>query len=275
VDTDKDGVYDYLDRCPNTPMGVKVDQNGCPADADKDGVPNYLDRCPDTSVGVKVDGYGCPADADQDSVPDYLDRCADTPRGVNVDMVGCPLDSDMDGVPDYLDKCPNTPEGVRVDKDGCPTDSMAIGIVETGIADTEITPAPKKELTTLKIEFDVNSCDINPKHQKEISRFVESIKKAPGGRVVIKGYAEQFGKEEKNVQLSYKRADALRKKFVEMGIASDRLRIVGHAHLQASSSPAKSSNRRAEAMIDYTEKQWEDILIEELKRQSEVKRKSK
>ena len=28
-DTDGDGVYDHLDRCPNTPAGAKVDENGC------------------------------------------------------------------------------------------------------------------------------------------------------------------------------------------------------------------------------------------------------
>jgi len=31
VDSDGDGVVDRLDRCPNTPAGVKVDANGCPA----------------------------------------------------------------------------------------------------------------------------------------------------------------------------------------------------------------------------------------------------
>ena len=30
TDTDKDGVPDYLDKCPNTPKGVKVNFEGCP-----------------------------------------------------------------------------------------------------------------------------------------------------------------------------------------------------------------------------------------------------
>lgn len=30
TDTDKDGVADYLDKCPNTPDSVKVDGSGCP-----------------------------------------------------------------------------------------------------------------------------------------------------------------------------------------------------------------------------------------------------
>ena len=89
-------------------------------DSDKDGVPDYLDKCPDTPAGVAVDAQGCPLDSDKDGVPDYLDKCPGTPLGVKVDKVGCPLDSDGDGVPDYLDKCPDTPTGVKVDQNGCP-----------------------------------------------------------------------------------------------------------------------------------------------------------
>ncbi|WP_146191061.1 hypothetical protein [Sphingobacterium athyrii] len=29
-DQDQDGVEDAVDRCPNTPIGVPVDQYGCP-----------------------------------------------------------------------------------------------------------------------------------------------------------------------------------------------------------------------------------------------------
>lgn len=59
ADSDNDGVADSKDKCPNTPAGVAVDQNGCPLDADNDGVPDYLDKCPDTAANVVVDKEGC------------------------------------------------------------------------------------------------------------------------------------------------------------------------------------------------------------------------
>lgn len=121
-DTDGDGVFDHVDRCPDTPMGVKVDGVGCPVDSDRDGVPDYMDACPDTPRGVTVNSKGCPADADGDGVPDDKDRCPGTPRGIAVDSSGCPVDSDGDGVPDHKDACPNTQRGVPVDKFGCPLD---------------------------------------------------------------------------------------------------------------------------------------------------------
>ena len=91
-----------------------------PADTDGDGVTDDMDKCPNTPSGVKVDDTGCPIDSDGDGVADYLDKCPNTPAGAAVDASGCPLDSDGDGIADYLDKCPNTAKGTRVDNSGCP-----------------------------------------------------------------------------------------------------------------------------------------------------------
>jgi OOP family OmpA-OmpF porin len=37
-----------------------VDSNGCALDSDGDGVPDYADKCPDTPRGLKADENGCP-----------------------------------------------------------------------------------------------------------------------------------------------------------------------------------------------------------------------
>jgi outer membrane protein OmpA-like peptidoglycan-associated protein len=127
-DEDGDGVKDKKDRCPGTPRGAVVDENGCPRDGDGDGVPDGIDRCPDTPAGYAVDASGCPVDSDGDGVNDALDRCPNTPKGAVVDEQGCPVDSDGDGVPDGLDRCPGTPAGAVVDAQGCPVDSDGDGV---------------------------------------------------------------------------------------------------------------------------------------------------
>lgn len=58
-DADGDGVCDEQDQCPDTMVGVTVNEQGCPLDADGDGVPDHLDKCPDTPKGLKVDPDGC------------------------------------------------------------------------------------------------------------------------------------------------------------------------------------------------------------------------
>jgi len=96
IDSDGDGVVDSMDKCPNTPAGVKVNKNGCAIDSDNDGVADYLDKCPNTSAGVKVNKNGCAIDSDNDGVADYLDKCLNTPSGMKVDKNGCAVSFNFD-----------------------------------------------------------------------------------------------------------------------------------------------------------------------------------
>ncbi len=90
-DSDGDGVPDINDKCPGTPPGQPVDENGCefPPDSDGDGVLDDRDACPGTPNGVAVDDRGCPLDGDGDGVPDHKDKCADSLAGARVGDDGC------------------------------------------------------------------------------------------------------------------------------------------------------------------------------------------
>lgn len=61
-DSDGDGIYDELDKCPNTPADSTVNINGCRInlDDDHDGVLNSKDACPNTPAGEAVNIDGCP-----------------------------------------------------------------------------------------------------------------------------------------------------------------------------------------------------------------------
>ncbi len=62
IDSDKDGISDAKDRCPQSPAGSNVDSTGCAVvdgDDDNDGVPNSKDACPNSVVGAVVGSDGC------------------------------------------------------------------------------------------------------------------------------------------------------------------------------------------------------------------------
>lgn len=85
VSLDAPTVFELIlvEEPPGTVSGllrIDVKKSGCPLDSDQDGVPDFLDRCPGTPRGVRVDALGCPLDSDQDGSPDYLDTCPGTPR---------------------------------------------------------------------------------------------------------------------------------------------------------------------------------------------------
>lgn len=249
-DSDLDGVLDSKDLCPETPLGIKVDQFGCPFDSDKDGVPDYLDECPDTPQGVKVDKHGCPLDTDGDGIYDYLDICPNTPKGVKVDEFGCPLDSDNDGVPDYMDKCPNTPIEAKVDKFGCPLDSDNDGVPDyldqcpntapgemvdkfgCTIKKEEPPPPPppviiKEVVLSAGTTFVSGKADLLPSAYPELDKLVKVMKEEPNTRWLIEGHTDNIGKPAVNKKLSLQRATSVLNYFISKGIFKSRFEVRG------------------------------------------------
>ena len=89
-DTDKDGIPDKDDACPDV-AGPK-EFNGCP-DTDGDGVPDKDDKCPD--VAGPAENGGCPwPDTDGDGVLDKDDLCPNE-AGPESNK-GCPEPNDDD-----------------------------------------------------------------------------------------------------------------------------------------------------------------------------------
>jgi len=83
-DSDKDGIADKDDACPDV-AGLK-EFNGCP-DTDGDGVPDKDDQCPDVA-GLK-EFNGCP-DTDGDGIQDKDDECPEVAGLKTVANNGCP-----------------------------------------------------------------------------------------------------------------------------------------------------------------------------------------
>lgn len=201
-DSDGDGVDDGLDKCPDTPRGCKVDRNGCPIDSDGDGVCDGMDTCPDTPKGAKVDAKGCPLDSDGDGVFDGLDQCPDTPKDCKVDAKGCPIDTDGDGVCDALDKCPDTPKNAQVDATGCETDASKL---EGDLLDTG-------EWRLLSVRFADNTAELDASSHKALDDIGDVIAKWPEVRFEIGVHVDQVKRssEKAALKLTAARADTVR-----------------------------------------------------------------
>jgi outer membrane protein OmpA-like peptidoglycan-associated protein len=147
-DTDKDGILDEMDQCPNEPEDFDGydDADGCPEpDNDGDGIEDALDKCPNDPEDK--DGFededGCPElDNDGDGIVDTVDKCPMEKEDFDgfEDIDGCPdPDNDKDRICDPwvaemglsekyanvctgTDKCPDEPEDFDgfQDSDGCP-----------------------------------------------------------------------------------------------------------------------------------------------------------
>jgi len=267
-DTDKDGVTDDLDQCPDTPIGAVVDASGCPLDADGDGVYDGLDQCPDTPKGAKVDMNGCPMDSDADGVYDGIDQCANTPAEAKgkIDSKGCPLDTDGDGVHDYKDNCADTPKGCKVDNSGCTVDSDGDGVCDGvdrcpetkagrqvdvfGCPISEFIPEPEKPVVLHGVNFETNKTILFDAAKTLLNQVAESLKERPDVKVVIGGHADSRGNDEHNMKLSQGRAEAAMQYLISQGVSADRLTAKGYGETQPigdnKTEEGRAQNRRVE-----------------------------
>jgi outer membrane protein OmpA-like peptidoglycan-associated protein len=259
IDSDGDGLYDPgqagvapadLDRCPSEP-GPRENQ-GCPLiDSDGDGLydpgqagvaPQDVDRCP-SEPGPR-ENQGCPLiDSDGDGLydpgqPVPLAEQDDCPKEPGPrELKGCP-DRDADRIVDKLDKCPDAPETVNQidDADGCPD---------------KVPDAVKKISGVLEgIYFDVDKDTIKPRSKEVLDRAVKVLAEHPNTRWDIRGHTDGDGDRAHNIDLSNRRAEAVRRYLTEHGIDGARLVAQGFGPDEPidtnNTAAGKARNRRIE-----------------------------
>jgi len=256
-DTDKDGIYDKDDLCPEVP-GLKEFQ-GCP-DTDGDGIPDKDDACPE--VAGPKEFQGCP-DTDGDGIPDKDDACPEVAGPAS--LQGCP-DTDGDGIADKDDKCPDV-AGPK-ENAGCPwPDTDGDGVLDKddlcpdvkGTAANrgcpEVTEEVIKKLNEYARTILFNSGKATFKNETfaVLENMNKIFKEYPASRFILEGHTDSDGSNALNQTLSENRAAAVKTWLVENGIAADRLRSVGFGETKpiASNKTAKgkAQNRRVEVKL--------------------------
>ncbi|MFY0593077.1 thrombospondin type 3 repeat-containing protein [Roseivirga sp.] len=250
-DSDGDGVLDKDDACP-TEAGTL---NGCP-DTDGDGIKDSEDKCP-TVAGVAAFG-GCP-DTDGDGVQDSEDECPNVAGTLN----GCP-DNDGDGVKNSDDRCPNVAgtlngcpdadgDGIRDQDDTCPQ--------VAGIAANKGCPEVKEEvkkaleLAVKNIQFNSGSDVLKTSSYASLNQVAELMKEDTSFNLELSGYTDNTGRVESNLELSKRRANAVKAYLEGQSIAANRLSADGYGIANPVADNAtregRAANRRVELKIVF------------------------
>ena len=229
-DMDEDGVPDKKDACPDTP-GTK-ENKGCPLgvippsvalryDRDNDGILNSDDKCPDAAGTATKEG--CPITVEEIIATEEMrirPPKLDVPP-INTKMGQVSLeneasarnqsrDADHDGVKNGIDKCPFT-KG-EIGNKGCPLFSAAeaekISDIEKDIQfvpyKAELSEGGKGALETL-------AAMMSTEYEGSTVRFAM--------------YADEWGGQESNANLSFGRAKSIELFLGEKNIDKMRLQF--------------------------------------------------
>jgi len=256
-DTDKDGIYDKDDLCPEV-AGPEQFQ-GCP-DTDGDGIPDKDDSCPE--VAGLQEFQGCP-DTDGDGITDASDACPEVAGPAS--LQGCP-DKDSDGLADKDDQCPDV-AGPRENR-GCPwPDTDGDGVLDKddlcpNVRGTsanrgcpEVTEEVIKRLNEYArtILFNSGKATFKEETLPVLQSMLAIFKEYPQARFSIEGHTDSDGSNALNQTLSENRAAAVRNFLIENGIGADRLMSTGYGETKPIASnknaAGKAQNRRVEIKL--------------------------
>ncbi len=202
-------------------------------DRDGDGFVDRDDACPSVP-GTAPDG--CPAPPVPPSpMPEAREPA---PRDDPREPEPVVTDRDADGIPDVTDLCPDEPETFNhyQDDDGCPDR------VPTAVQDFSGVISG--------IFFASDSATIQPNSRTTLDQAVAVLREFPNANIEIIGHTDADGDHHHNLELSRRRAEAVKNYLVGQGIDPQRLTTRGAGpdepiadnHTRA----GKAKNRRIE-----------------------------
>jgi outer membrane protein OmpA-like peptidoglycan-associated protein len=118
--------------------------------------------------------------------------------------------------------------------------------------------------------FKINSAAISDSYKDDLSAAAGVFKKYPDTHILVEGHTDDTGKDEYNMQLSQKRAEAVVQYFESQGIPRSRMVEKWYGETQPKypndSEANREKNRRVELAIyanDDMKKQAQDGTLKE------------
>lgn len=123
-------------------------------------------------------------------------------------------------------------------------ESPAIAFVE---------PAPEDRLVLKPIYFEYNKSSIRPEYQPVLENISKWLGKRNETQLLVEGHCDERGTDEYNLALGERRALAVRRYLVALGVSADRVHTISYGEekpaVPGSDESAWSKNRRSEFKV--------------------------
>lgn len=265
-DRDGDHILDIEDDCPDAPGLPKF--KGCP-DTDNDSIIDKTDRCPD--IAGPLSNGGCPelklslvdsagnilqtvkAEKNGNFIFENLpadDLAAFKLSGENTDTTSTVKvivrDNAKTAIRDNNDRLfrfPIIPKDTLV--------SPALLIKKDSVINTNVSDAAMLERTIGNFAF--AKAVIKAESYPALDELATLMKKNPDWKLKISGFTDNLGSDKFNMNLSRKRAEAVKKQLISRGVSSGRLAIKSMGSTQPiannETEEGRLKNRRVELLI--------------------------
>jgi OOP family OmpA-OmpF porin len=150
-------------------------------------------------------------DTDKDGVADLYDLEPNSIAGVAVNTKGQSIDNNQNGVPDELESYLEKTYGQK--SGGVETNSTVEQLINDGY---------------VNVYFDFNSSKPTTASLSGIDFLVKYLKNNPNKTADVVGYADEIGSSSYNVELSRKRAEAVKQIALNAGIDASRLNVIAN-----------------------------------------------
>lgn len=279
-DKDGDKIMDKEDECPDVPGLAEF--KGCP-DRDGDKVQDSKDECPDTPGPVEM--AGCP-DTDGDGLPDKQDKCPTKPGPIK--NLGCPEiklqlltpslsvleESTLEDGKFYFNTCVEKAKALfKIYGEGSDTVRKVLvscpelrgkhaflekdGMFHFPKEVEQVVLTPQEQEIVKKafdnLEFATGKDIIKTESFASLDELAGLLQKHTSWKLKIEGHTDNVGQPQKNMLLSQKRSEAVKKYLVSKGVDAKRFEVKWYGQTKPiapnTTEEGRQKNRRVEMTI--------------------------
>ncbi len=133
-----------------------------------------------------------------------------------------------------------------------------VEIVEVTLPEPPITFVEVPEVAPVEVEevvvrehivlenamFDLDKAELKPEGKFRAREAADYLEKYPSDSIIIEGHTCSLGTEEHNLDLGMRRADAVRRYLIEVGIESERMTVVSYGESRPIADNSTEENRQ-------------------------------
>jgi peptidoglycan-associated lipoprotein len=114
-------------------------------------------------------------------------------------------------------------------------------------------PAKKNVRRLARVNFHFEKSNLTEKAKAILNKNAQELLKDKKGDIVVEGYCDDFGEDYYNVRLGAKRANAVKRYYVRLGVPAKRIQIISYGKKllldKSGTFKAQIKNRRVETKI--------------------------